>query len=77
MLTLKSSAQLRTSRHVRGFRSVANSTGIPVEHPDRARLQREWARLAVREARRLCLKHAWISDPETYGRDVAAAAGRS
>ena len=77
MLTLKSSAQVRTSRHVRGFRSCANSTGISVEHLDRARLQRESAGLAATEARRLWLKHAWESYPEVSGPDVAAETRRS
>ena len=77
MLTLKSSAQVRTCGHVRSFRSVANSTGISLEHLDRARLQREWARLAAREARRLSLKHGWEFDLEISGSDDAAEAARS
>lgn len=59
MLTLKSSAHIRTIRHSKSFRSCPNATGILMTHLERQRIAREEQRLASREARRVWLERQW------------------
>ena len=59
MLTLKSSRHIRTSRHIKGFRSCQHATGESLAHLDAQRIAREEARLAARAARRPWLEEEW------------------
>lgn len=64
MLTLKSSAHIRTIRHIKSFRACPNATGILMTHLERQRIAREEQRLASREARRLWLNQEWSEHAE-------------
>ena len=53
MLTVK------TSRHVKSFRSCRHATGRSLDHLDAQRIAREAERLAAREAWQLWLEEQW------------------
>ena len=59
MLTLKTSAHIRSIRHSKSFRSCPNATGVSLAHLDRRRILLEEKRLAWRETRRLWLNEEW------------------
>ena len=59
MLAARTSAHIRTRRNGKGLRSCPQATGVSLAPGDAARLAREEARLAAREARRLWLKEHW------------------
>ena len=59
MLTLRNNKHIRTSRNVKGFRSVRHVTGVVSPAFDAKRIAREEERLAEHEARRLWLKEQW------------------
>ena len=59
MLTLKTSAHIRTMKHIKSFRSGPTATGVSMTHLDRGRILLEEERLASREARRLWLNQEW------------------
>ncbi len=59
MINIKTSKQIRTMRHLKGFRSCGTATGASMEHLDRGRIYREGMRLANRELRRQWLEEAW------------------
>jgi hypothetical protein len=61
MINIKTSKQIRTMRHLKGFRSCGTATGASMEHLDRGRIYREEMRLANRELRRQWLEEAWES----------------
>lgn len=63
MINIKTSKQIRTMRHLKGFRSCGTATGASMEHLDRGRIYREGMRLANRELRRQWLEEAWESRP--------------
>lgn len=53
MLTIKTSEQLRTMRHVKSYRCCPTSTGPPMWAAEWGRLHREELALCIRELRRL------------------------
>lgn len=59
MLTLKTSAHIRTIRHSKSFRSCPNATGVSMAHLDLRRILLEEKRLAWREGRRLWRNQEW------------------
>lgn len=63
MLTLKSSAHIRRSRNIKGFRSCRHATGVSLAHLDRGRISLEEERLPLREARRRWLAKNWSEHP--------------
>jgi hypothetical protein len=59
MLTIKTAAHIRTSRHLKSFRAHATSTGFSLGDVDECRRAWETARLAERELRRWWLALCW------------------
>ncbi len=59
MLTIKSSAHLRTNRHRRSFRSCPSSTALPAWSVEAGRDLQERIGLANRESRRIWLEALW------------------
>jgi len=59
MLTLKTSDQLRTMRHVKSYRSCPTSTGMPMLGLELGRICQEELRRWNREMRRRWLAAAW------------------
>lgn len=59
MLTIRTSAHIRTSRHRNGFHDCPASTGVPLVHVAAARQHQAWLCLFAREARRAWLWDAW------------------
>jgi hypothetical protein len=59
MLTLKTSQQLRTMRHLKSFRSCPTNTGRLMWRAELARIYQEDVALANRELRRRWLAEAW------------------
>jgi hypothetical protein len=59
MLTLKASHHLRTARLLKGFRTLATSTGLSRAVAAGRQLGREEVALAGREARRRWLAQGW------------------
>jgi hypothetical protein len=53
MLTLRTSDQLRTMRHIKSYRCCPTSTGPPMWGEEWGRLHREELALCIRELRRL------------------------
>jgi hypothetical protein len=59
MLTIKSSAHLRTNRHRRSFRACPGSTGVPALRAEAGRHLQERIGLANRVSRRIWLEALW------------------
>ena len=59
MLTIRTAAQIRGARRVKGFRSCASSTGVPARLGDAQRLFRAETGLENSELRRLWLAVQW------------------
>lgn len=59
MLTIKSSAHLRTNRHRRSFRSCPSSTGVPALRVEAGGHLQERIGLANRVSRRIWLEELW------------------
>lgn len=59
MLTIKTAAHIRTSRHLKSFRAHATSTGFHFADVDERRRAWETARLSAREWRRRWLALCW------------------
>ena len=59
MLTLKTSAVIRTNRNIKSFRSCPSSTGLFMRHLDASRQDVQEIRLAHRQLRRLWLQEQW------------------
>jgi len=61
MLTIRTATQIRTARHLKGFRAHPTSTGFGLAHIDRRRRAWETVHLAVRELRREWLGACWAA----------------
>lgn len=59
MLTLRTSDNVRTSRHVKGFRSCAHSTGATASDLDQGRVIHEETRRLQGQVRRAWLNRQW------------------
>jgi len=59
MINIKTLKQIRTMRHLKGYRSCRTTTGVSMEHLDRGRIYNEEMRLVNRELRRQWLEEAW------------------
>jgi hypothetical protein len=59
MLTLKSSAHIRTGRNIKGLHACFPSTGLPLVQIDKGRIFFENAALSVRQMRRAWLARLW------------------
>ena len=59
MLTIQSSAHLRTNRHRRSFRTCPSSTGVPALRVEAGRHLQERIGLANRKSRRMWLEELW------------------
>ncbi len=59
MLTLKTSDQLRTMRHVKSYRSCPTSTGLPMWGAELGRIYQEEVARCNRELRRRWLAAGW------------------
>jgi hypothetical protein len=75
MLTLKSSAHLRTNRHRRSFRGCPSSTGVPAWRVEAARHLQEWIGLANRESRRGWLDQLWNAHCRRLASQARSATG--
>jgi hypothetical protein len=67
MLTLKSSFHIRTSQQIKGFRSCATSSGLPMRRVEAGRLYRGRIVLATRRQRRSWLEEQWLTRFEHEG----------
>ena len=67
MLTLRTSDNVRTSWHVKGFRSCGHSTGAAARELDRGRVIREETRRLRGQARRAWLSRQWAGRFENSG----------
>ena len=72
MLTIRTAAQIRGARALKGFRSCAASTGIPRRHAEADRVLRAGTGLATSELRRHWLARQWETH-QTRGRASAQA----
>lgn len=59
MLTLRTAAQIRGARNLKGFRSCAASTGVPVQGAEARRVVQAEAGVAKSELRRRWLAGQW------------------
>ncbi len=59
MLTIKTAAQIRWAQHLKGFRSCAASTGVPLRPADARRVVQAEASLTHSELRRQWLAGQW------------------
>jgi hypothetical protein len=59
MLTVKTSEQLRTMRHVKSYRSCSTSTGLPMWGAELGRICQGMVARANHELRRRWLDFAW------------------
>jgi len=59
MLTLRTSAHVRTNRNRSNFRFASVSTGAPLARVGALRLLQEWVRLFDAESRRFWLEKQW------------------
>jgi hypothetical protein len=59
MLTLRTSDNVRTSRHVKGFRSCGHQAGAAAKDLDRGRVLHEETRRLRGQARRAWLNRQW------------------
>ncbi len=59
MLTIRTAAQIRGAQHLKGFRSCAASTGVPLPRADSRRVAQAAASLVHREVRRRWVAQQW------------------
>lgn len=64
MLTLRDSSHINTMDNIKGFRSCATSTGVPMAHLEYRRFYRADLALAVRRVRREWLARLWSEHRE-------------
>lgn len=59
MVTIRTSAHIRTNRHRHGLHDCPTSTGVPMWRVEAARQHQAWFSLIVREGRRGWLEEGW------------------
>jgi len=75
MLTLRTSAQIRGARTLKGFRSCVASTGVPGQRAEARRVVQAEAGLANSRLRRRWLARQWEAHAARVHESRSAAAG--
>ena len=74
MLTLRSSAHIRTSRNIKGLHACSTSTGFSLFHLHAWHMSRESAALKNRELHRALIAHLWNEHMERCRREYSPVA---